>query len=55
MAMALVAYSNHRALENFQRGEQGGGAVALVVMGHGARATFFMGNPGFERSRACDL
>ena len=36
MAMLLHALPHHLAIEDIERGEQGGGAVAFVVMGHGA-------------------
>ena len=35
MAVALHAVADHRALEHVESGEQGGGAVALVIEGHG--------------------
>jgi len=34
MPVALHAAADHGALEHVERGEQGGGAVALVVVGH---------------------
>ena len=37
--MALVALTNHGALEHVKRGEQGGGAVAFVIVRHGAGAS----------------
>ncbi len=40
VTVALHAAANHGALEHVERGEQGGGAVALVVVRHG---------PGFAR------
>jgi hypothetical protein len=36
MTMALHVTSNERAVENVQRGEQGFGAVACVIVRHGA-------------------
>jgi hypothetical protein len=36
MTMALHVTSNERAVENVQRGEQGSGAVACVIVRHGA-------------------
>ena len=38
MPMALHAAADHRAVQHVERGEQGGGAVALVVVRHGAAA-----------------
>jgi hypothetical protein len=43
MAVALHAAADHRAVEHAERGEQGGGAVPLVIVGHGLAA------PGFDR------
>src|SRR5919106_481792 len=37
VAVARHAAADHRAVEHVERGEQGGGAVALVIVGHGAR------------------
>ena len=42
----------HGAVEHVEGGEQGGGAVALVVVGHGAGAARFSGRPGWVRSSA---
>jgi hypothetical protein len=36
MTMALHVTSDDRAVENVQRGEQGRGAVVLVIVRHGA-------------------
>ena len=41
MAVALHVATDDGAFENVEGGEQGGGAVALVVMGHGAGAPLF--------------
>ena len=38
VAVALHALADHRALEHVEGGEQGGGTVALVVVGHRAEA-----------------
>ena len=43
VAVALHAAADHRAVEHAEGGEQGGGAVALVVVGHGPAA------PGLDR------
>ena len=43
MAVALHAASDHGAVEHAERGEQGGGAVPLVIMHHGLAA------PGLDR------
>ena len=51
--VALHALADHRAVEHVERGEQGGGAVALVVVGHASPARpFFIGSPGWVRSSA---
>ena len=43
MAVALHAAANHGAIEHAERGEQGGGAVPLVIVCHGLAA------PGLDR------
>jgi hypothetical protein len=55
MTMAPHVGTDGRVVENVQRGEQGRGAVALVIVRHGAEPTFFSGSPGWARSRACIL
>ena len=39
MPMALHAAADDRAFEHVEGGEEGGGAVADIVMGHGAAAS----------------
>src|SRR5258707_3386918 len=39
MAMALHALADDLALKDIERREQGGDAMALVIMGHGASAS----------------
>ena len=39
--MPFVALADHAPLQDFQGGKQGGGAVALVVVGHGSAAALF--------------
>lgn len=46
MPMALQVTADHRAIEGVERGEQGSGAVALVVVRHGRPRPRFSGNPG---------
>src|SRR5271168_3060969 len=41
MAVALHALSDHRAGGDIERGKQGSGAMALVIMRHGAGSTLF--------------
>ena len=50
MAVALHAAADDRAVQDVERGEQGGRAMALVVMV--PARPFFMGSPGWVRSRA---
>src|SRR5215211_2885063 len=45
-AMAGQAFADDLAGCHVEGGEQGGGAVALVVMGHGAGAAFLEGQAG---------
>jgi len=52
MAMALHATSDDLAFEYVEGGEQRGGAVTLVIMGHGAGAALLHGKPGWVRSSA---
>ena len=52
MAVALHVAADHRPVEDVERSEQGRGAVALVVVRHGAGRPFFSGRPGWVRSRA---
>ena len=52
MAVALHVAADDRAVEHVEGGEQGGGAVPLVVVGHGAGRPFFIGRPGWVRSSA---
>jgi len=52
MAVALHVAADDRAVENVEGGEQGRGAVALVVVRHGAGAPLLRGRPGWVRSSA---
>jgi hypothetical protein len=45
MPMALHATPDHRAVEHAERGEQGGGAVSLVIVHHGLAAAGFDREP----------
>ena len=40
---------HHLAFEHVEGSEQRGGAMTLVVMGHGAKRLFFIGRPGWVR------
>jgi hypothetical protein len=47
MAMALHAPADHRPVQDVERGEQGGRAVAPpVVVSHGSGAPLLHGSPG---------
>src|SRR5437588_10819284 len=50
MPVTLHAASDHLAVEHVERGEQRGGAVPLVIMGHRPQASGFVGNAGLGRS-----
>ena len=52
MPVAGHAFADDRAVEHVQSRKQGGGAIALVVMGHRPARPFFIGNPGWVRSSA---
>src|SRR5215469_8616066 len=43
VAMPKVDLADHVAVEEVERGEEGGSAVALVVMGHGPAAPLLEG------------
>ena len=54
MAMALLTEVIDLAGSSVQRRKQGSGSVAFVVVGHGlCPRPFFIGRPGWVRSRAC--
>jgi hypothetical protein len=46
MPMALHVAADDRALEHVESGEQRGGAVPFVVVGHSAGAAFLQGQAG---------
>ena len=52
MPVALHATADDLALQHVEGGEQGGRAVALVIVGHGPGPTLLQGRPGWVRSRA---
>jgi hypothetical protein len=41
VAVALHTAADHRPVEHAERGEQGGGAMALVIVGQGLAAPWF--------------
>ena len=49
------ALADHRAVEHVERGEQGGGAVALIVVGHGAGAALLHRQAGLRAVERLDL
>ena len=52
VAVPGQALADHRAGQHVQRGEQGGGAVALVVVGHRPGPARTIGSDAWVRSRA---
>ena len=55
MSVALHTASDDFALEDIEGGEQGGGAMAFVVMGHGGAAPFFHRQTGLGTIEGLDL
>jgi len=55
MPMALHAFADDLALQHVEGGEQGGGAVALVVVGHGLAAPLFERQTGLGAVERLDL
>src|SRR5688572_1001047 len=55
VGVARHAAANHGAVENVEGGEQGGGAVALVVVGHGAAFSGLQGQTGLGAIERLDL
>ena len=55
MPMALHVAPDHRAFEDVQRGEQRGGAVALVVVGHGGAAALLQRQTGLGSIKRLNL
>src|SRR5215813_10986202 len=52
VAVALHAAADHSSVEHAEGGEQGGGAMPFVIVGHGLTASGLIGKPGWLRSRA---
>ena len=52
MAVALHAAADHRPVEHAERGEQGGGAVPLVIVRRVWQRPGLIGSPGWVRSSA---
>ena len=55
MPMPLHAAADDLAFEHVEGGKQGGGAVALVVVGHGAGAALLHGQAGLGAIERLDL
>ena len=55
VTMTRVAFANDRALKHIERGEQGGGAVALVVVCHRACTALFHRQSGLGAVEGLDL
>ena len=55
MAVALHVAADHRAIEDVQGGEQGGRAIALVVVGHGSGAALLHGQARLGAVERLDL
>src|SRR5271156_3289746 len=55
MAVALHALSDHRTGGDIERGKQGSGAMALVIMRHGAGSTLFHRQPRLGAVERLDL
>jgi len=55
VAVALHAAADDLAVEHVQRGEQGGGAMALVVVGHGGEPTLLDRQAGLGAIEGLDL
>ena len=55
MPMLLHAASNDLAFEHIEGGKQGGGAVALIVVGHGGGASLLQGQTRLGAVERLDL
>jgi hypothetical protein len=55
MAMALHAAADDLALEDIEGGEQGGGTVSFVIVGHGGTASFLHRQAGLGAVGGLDL
>ena len=53
--MALHAAADHRAVEHAKCGEQGGGAVPFVIVGHGLTASGLDRQPRLAAVEGLDL
>jgi hypothetical protein len=55
MAVALHALPDHRTGGDIERGKEGSGAMALVVVRHGARSALFHRQPWLGTVERLDL
>ena len=55
MPMAWHTTADHLAIQDVERGEQGGGAVALIVVGHGASPSLLHGQARLGAVEGLDL
>ena len=55
MPVTLHVAADHRAVEDVERGEQGGGAIALVVVRHGRLAPALQRQPWLHAIQRLDL
>ena len=55
VTVPAIALADDLALQNFQGGEQTGGAIALVVVGHRAQTPFLHGQPRLGAVQSLDL
>ena len=55
VGVARHAAADHAAIEDVEGGEQGGGAVALIVVGHGAAFAGLHGQAGLGAVERLDL
>jgi hypothetical protein len=55
MAAALHVAADERAVEHVEGGKQCGGAVALVIVGHGAGPSLLHGQPRLRAVERLDL
>src|SRR5271157_3542809 len=53
MPVARFALRDDRAIQHVERGEQRGGAMAVVVVSHAFEVTSPIGSTGWVRSSAC--
>ena len=55
MPVTLHVAADHRSIEDIERGEQGGGAISLVVVGHGRPAATLEWQPWLRAIKRLDM